>query len=1108
MNLKILKQIWFMSKLSIYGLILQMILYNCLIAKESEAQSKSIKDIYVEVDLQNSELSDVFSQIESQTEFSFIFSKDIVNAQQKLNQNYKGKISLALLLKDISLETFYGFKRVNDNILVKRRSNDHTPMVVENEITTIQQFKVSGKVTSSKSEPLPGVSILIQGTSSGTTTDMNGDYLLNANQGDILLFSFIGYKPQEIEVGNQSIINISMTEDLEQLEEVVVVGYGAQSRVNVTGAVSKVDVEVIEDTPNTNITQALRGRVAGVQFQDSGRPGQGGEILVRGRASITASNAPLIVLDGVFFNGSLADINPNDVESMEVLKDASATAIYGARAANGVILVTTKRGTSEKPTINLNTSFGVSTWANRLNLLTPERYIDKTLGWIEAGGQTANPSDIESFLSPIEAENFRNNRTIDPYDEISQNGYIQNYNLSVSGRSESTNYFISGSYTDEKGMIFGDVAQRLALRANVQTSLNSWLNIGFNAQYSHRDLSGEEADMGLAYYTSPYGSLFDAQNTPVPFPSNETLAFNPLFNAINNQDEEKYNNLFANFYATIDFPFLEGLSYRINASPNLRWANRNIFVPNFSNDDYQQLASASKTVTQNFDWVIENILKYSRTINDIHDVDVTLLYGRNQFNTDRTRAAADFFFSNQTSWDNLGLGEVPTVASGRTQLDQLSMMARVNYRLMDKYLLTLTARRDGSSVFGAQNKWGTFPSVALAWIASNEAFLENSKFIDFLKLRISHGSIGNQGLNPYSSLNRLGTTQYVFGPGSATFIGLRPSQMANANLGWETSVTTNLAVDFGILNDRINGTVEVYRSNVDDLLLNRAIPASNGFQNVLQNIGSTRNQGIELSINTINMQKADFTWTSNLMFTSNLNEITSLYGVDADGDGVEDNDIANAWFIGEPVLVEFGLESDGIWQEGDDIPSPFEPGDAKFKDINGNGEFEGDNDRTVVGQREPKFIWGLGNTLDYKNFSFSFFVTGQHGFIREFRQLDPSLGGSNFPGRAVNMLDEGDGWWTPENRSNSRPRLNYNNALGQQFYADRDFVRLQDVSLSYTFNDAVLDKLKLSNLKVFLSGRNLVTLTDWPGWDPENGDNNFNAFPAARTYMAGLNLSF
>jgi len=239
------------------------------------------------------------------------------------------------------------------------------------------------------------------------------------------------------------------------------------------------------------------------------------------------------------------------------------------------------------------------------------------------------------------------------------------------------------------------------------------------------------------------------------------------------------------------------------------------------------------------------------------------------------------------------------------------------------------------------------------------------------------------------------------------------------------------------------------------------------------------------------------------MFTSNRNEITSLYGVDADGDGVEDDDIANAWFIGEPVLVEFGLESDGIWQEGDDIPSPFEPGDAKFKDINGNGEFEGDNDRTVVGQREPKFIWGLGNTLNYKNFSFSFFVTGQHGFIREFRQLDPSLGGSNFPGRAVNMLDEGDGWWTPENRSNTRPRLNYNNALGQQFYADRDFVRLQDVSLSYTFNDAVLDKLKLSNLKVFLSGRNLVTLTDWPGWDPENGDNNFNAFPAARTYMIG-----
>ena len=970
---------------------------------------------------------------------------------------------------------------------------------------------ITGQVTDlSTGETLPGVNIVVKNTTIGTVTDLEGNYRLTApDDAQTLVFSSVGYTSEEVTIDNQTVINMQMAPDVQSLSEVVVVGYGEQSRRNVTGAVAQVDVEAIKNTPNTNVTQALRGRVAGVQFQDNGRPGQNGEIIIRGRSSITASNNPLIVVDGVFFNGSLADINPNDVASMEVLKDASASSIYGARAANGVILVTTKKGTTAEPTITLNAYYGLSDWTKKLNLLSPERYVQKTLDWRRATDQPVDPANIADYLSEEERENYLSGTTIDPWEEISQKASIQSYDLSISGKQENTNYYLSLAYTDEKGLIYGDDAQRISLRNNLQTSLSSWLNVGLTSQFSSRNLSGVEASTNNAYWLSPYAELFEDgnRNNPVPYPTGETLNINPLFDAVYNSNEEVYNNLFANFFVTLDAPFLEGLSYRLNLSPNLRWDHQYNFSPSYTGDVLTRTSSASKLDRQNFDWVIENIVNYKTAFGEAHELDATFLYGRNQFNFESTRAEASFFFNNATGWDNLNLAEVQNNFSDRSQLDQTSLMARLNYRLLDRYLFTFTARRDGSSVFGSNNKWGTFPSAAIAWVASQEPFVQNLSFINYLKIRASYGKIGNQGLDPYSSLNRLGTVQYVYGDGSPTYVGLVPTQMGNPNLGWETSVSANLAMEFGLLNNRLGGTVELYRTRTEDLLLNRAIPATNGFTNVLQNIGKTENRGVEVSLNSTNVNAGKFQWGSEAVLTHNQNKIVSLYGIDTDNDGVEDNDVSNKWIIGEPVLVEYDYVVDGIWQEGDDIPDSFKPGDTRIKDLTGDGQLTPD-DRTVIGQREPNITWGLNNRFIYGPLELTVFINGQHGFIREYRSLDPSVRGGNYPERPINMLDEGDGWWTPENRSNTRPALNFRNPLGHLFYADRDFVRIQDVSLAYTFRPALLERFQLTNLRVYVSGRNLATFTDWPGWDPEVGNFSRYGFPAARTVIAGINLSF
>ena len=795
--------------------------------------------------------------------------------------------------------------------------------------------EIRGTVSNKKGEPLQGASIFIAGTNKGATTNIDGSFTLSVpNSGNVVLeVSNVGFQTKTVSVGKQKEINITLDEVVGGLDEVVVVGYGTQTKRNVTGSVSKVDMSKTATLPNTNVSEALRGTVAGVQVTDNGRPGQSGSILIRGPRSLSASNDPLVVLDGIIFSGSLADINPNDILSLEVLKDASAAAIYGSRAANGVILVTSKKGTSERPVIALNAFTGVSDWAYKVKLFSPERYVQSKLDYRAQSGLEADPAKILSYLNKSEAENYEKGISHDPWQEASQPGRISSYSLSLSGRSQYTNYFISGSVVDEKGLIFNDNQKRTSVRVNIDSKVSDWLSVGLNSVFAHRDLSGVNADLSNAYTNSPWGNWYYDDGEPTQFIVAEDQAYgNSVRASILTTNEEMYDNVFSNFYAKVNIPSLKGLAYRINYSPNYRWNHNYNF---FRQDKHltNNTTYAEKFDQKNFDWTLENILTYTKRFGANHNIDITLLYGRNHYGFESTTARGDQLSSDALGFNNLSLGSIFTAASYAEASEGISSMFRLNYAFKNKYLLTLTARRDGSSVFAANQKYATFPSASLAWIVSDESFIDKLKFIQMLKLRASYGSVGNQAISPYQSLSLSTTTQYVYGDGGSTVLGVYPSSMANADLKWETTNTSNVAVDFDLFKGKLGGTIEFYNSSTSNLLVKRSIPVTTGYNSIFTNIGNTNNKGIEISLNSINLKTTRFEWSTNFAFSTNKNKIVHLYHTDTNGDKKEDDDLSNRWFIGYPITTYFDYVYDGIYQEGDQIPSGSKPGFVRLKDL-------------------------------------------------------------------------------------------------------------------------------------------------------------------------------
>lgn len=957
---------------------------------------------------------------------------------------------------------------------------------------------VRGKVVDSDNRPVVGVSVLELNTTNGTTTDINGDYQLTVKGPEpVLQFSYIGYESQEVAVGTKTVINITFASDNVQLDDVVVVGYGTMRKKDVTGSIAKVNMDEKATFANTNVLQSLQGAIPGLNIGMTTGAGTEPEMTVRSTTSISASNNPLVVVDGAIYNGSVSDFAPSDIQSVDVLKDASSAAVYGSRAANGVIMITTRMGSTEKPTIRVNSYWGVNTSTNKPDMMDGPQYIQKILDYRRAQGLDYDRDKILSYLNEAERENYSKGHTMDSYDAVTDPGFVQNYSVSMSGRTRTTNYFASVNYNNQDGIVMGDDYDRFSARLNLETNITSWLKVGMKANYSESDYSGATADLIAANYMSPYVKLRDENGELIRFPMTDQLGINPLGEYEQAQDLDLHKSLFGIFYGEVSFPFLKGLKYKFNYSHNYRWSDVRKF---WGTDTWTGAPSGGKgSIAKGdaSDYIVDNIVSFDRNFGK-HYVNVTLLYSYEHNEGSSVTAAASEFANSSLGWNALDKGAVQTVSSSAYDDNGISQMARLHYGYDNRYLVTFTIRRDGYSRFGADNKFGTFPSAALGWVASREAFLSDVKWIDLLKLRLSYGLNGNQAVSRYASLATINTSRYVDGPDP--IITQYTSSMENASLCWESTKTANIGLDFAFLKSRISGSVDFFKSKSKDLIMQQSLPYMTGFGSVWANVGELKNHGVEVTLTTVNVQNENWNWTTTFNFSRYRNEITKLYGGKTE-------DITNSWFVGYPIHSFYGYETDGIWQEGDDIPEGFKPGYFRIKDLDGKEGITPDGDRHVYAYADPNYRVSISSNLTWKNLSLSFVINSVQGGNGYYMAENPYALNPNayFPGR-MNMVDMP--YWTPDRPSNKYPTIDYSPTYGHYFLQDRSFVRLQDLSIAYDFPKRILNKIGMSGLRAYVSGKNLFTVTDWVGYDPEAGQSVFNGTPSMRSYILGIDITF
>ncbi|WP_343694514.1 TonB-dependent receptor [Flavobacterium sp.] len=973
-----------------------------------------------------------------------------------------------------------------------------------------QERKVTGKVTSSEDLlGLPGANVYIKNSSVGATTDMDGNYTVFVSEKNaVLVFNFVGYQTVEIPVGNKTAINVSLKPDTKTLDEVVVVGYGTRKKSDITGSVSSVTAKELTAYPVLSAEQALQGRAAGVSVQtnNGGEPGAPVKIRVRGGTSINASGDALVVVDG-FAGVSMPA--PQDIASIEVLKDASATAIYGSRGSNGVIMVTTKKGKPGKPVIEFSNSTSVQTVNNKLDLLDADQFAAYRKSFTT---HTQGPANT------------------DWQDVIYRDGMISNTQLSFSGGSDTVKYYVSGTYFNQNGVVINSGIDRYTIVANLEADLSPKFKVGLNTFTSKQNKDGIVSQTGAggtgaagviasAYRFMPDKGIYNEDGTyTTTAPIGDDID-NPYATAMENILETvsitNRNNFFGQYKITKDLDFKTTLGLTDTNSQTGR------FIPSTLIAGKNIKGEASVNNTRFSSFLTENYLTFKREIIDKGVLTVLGGYSYQKNKNESSYAASRGFLTNTNSYRNLGAGTVflkPDSNLSETEL--ISAFGRLNFDYDDKYLLTFTARRDGSSSFSKNYKYGTFPSGAIGWNIGKENFLKDSKTISNLKLRASYGATGNPSIGAYSTLSRFSEIYYVSGDVITNAVQL--TSLDNPNLKWETSYQQDYGIDLGLFDNRISITADYYKTITKDLLFNRPLPGVSGIASQLQNVGELENKGWELGINSKNFIGQDFTWNTSFNISSNKNKVLKL----ADNKDLLINSAPGHFLatesqilrVGQPVGSFFGFIYDGVIQQGETVlPGNFETtaGGEKFRDYNGDGKLDS-QDKTIIGNPNPDFIFGLNNDFTYKNLDLNIFFQGSEGGeILNYTLMELASGNNN---ATTEVLDS----WTPTHTDTNVPKnAARTKRVTSRFVYDGSYIRLKNISLGYSLNENIVSKMGLSKVRFYVSAQNVWTITNYPGTDPETSylnDTNarsntylgldYGGYPNVRTFTMGLNVKF
>lgn len=1062
-----------------------------------------VKEKLITLSFANIPLKEAMAKIEKSTNYTFFYDASQINVQQKVSLKVKdatAQNAMTALLKGTGLK----FEVTNSQIVIyqKKAVSAQTPITLD------------GQIVDQAGEPIIGANILEQGTTNGVITDIDGKYRLNVKAGSTIQVTYIGFTTQSFKASQMPSI-VKMSEDNKTLQEVVVVGYGSQRKSDLTGGIVAVSEEKLKLVTTNNLMDKLAGQIPGLNITTTNaRPGEEQTLRVRGENSLSASNSPLIVLDGIPYSGSLTDIDPDIVESLSVLKDASSAAIYGSRGSNGVILIQTKRGKAGKGTVSYKGQVGFQQVQKRLNVMKGDEYVQlKQDYYAQNYGFTGDQLDPLNVLNPSERENYKNGIETDWQDIVFRNALTHDNQVSISGGTESTKYMAAIAHMSQDGVMQNTGLKRSNISMNVTQDFNSWLTIGIGAQFVQKNIDSNQPYLESALKQSPYGQYKDEYGNYVDYPMDETLFYNPMGN-VNATTDNVQRNLFISSFAEIQLP-LKGLKFRSNLGYNYRSSFKGSYYGRNTFSGKSVDGSASISNSHYYDYTWENLLTYNNTFGK-HKIDATGLFSVQETQTKSAQQSAECFVNDDSEYYNMNAGEKnQKVSSSLTETSTLSYMFRLNYGYDNRYLLTLTGRTDGYSAFGANNKYAFFPSAALAWNLSSEEFMAaaRDKWLDLLKFRFSYGCNGNQAISAYQTLDRLSIAKYIWGDEGTTANGtyLPFSGVGNPNLKWETTRTFNVGIDFSFFGNRLSGNIDFYLANTSDLLMSRNVPVMNGYNSIMDNVGKTRNKGIEIALNSVNIETKDFQWNTNVNFSLNRDKIVELRG-----DGQDD--VTNKWFIGEPLRVYYDYNVIGIWQsddprwnaekqqflnaDGKQIQSGAKPGAAMLEDVDGDGVISS-KDKKIIGSKLPSFLLSMGNQFQYKNFTFSFLLNGVFGVTKERKDLNLERWDMKF-----NYLSGMD-YWTPDNPSNEMTSLTYSPFEKHTWYQKVNYVQVKNISLGYTFQQNFLKKyLGVSALNANISVNNLCSFSNVKNTTNLEAEDMYTSYPTNRSYMFGINLTF